>query len=798
MELNLNEQNSEFNINILLSYLRKYWKWFVASVVVCMVCAVVYLHYATQVYQVSAKVLIQDKEKGTFSSQADFLMDFGFQGTNSSVENEIEVLCSKTVVQGAVFDAGLYVKYYVKGFVTDRPIYKGASPVSVQISENDLRALAAPIVLDFTIDNDSTYSVSYEYVNGAEGYDVESAPEQMTSSMYLLHTVKGDILLTANENIAKIDELKVVISPLGSASAGYKGSLVAQPISKTASVAMIAVNDVVPQSGVDFINALINRYNYQTNEDKKVITRKTKEFLDERVEMLNEELALREKNLAEFKKEQQLISPTLDAPSIIENKSVYTKKLEEINLSIDQVEYLKSYVSDTNNDIQPIPAASGMLDNPSLVSFIEAYNKAVLKRNELLRTATESNPAVLALTSEVDELRKMVKDAISTSLAALNMQKESVARIADQYSSRMASAPAIESHLTDMTRERDVKSQLYVMLLQKYEENALAMAITADNLKCIDYATASGPVSPRRSMTLMLALVIGLLIPAIVIYLRELLRTKVETSQDLESLTKLPILGSVPFKRGIVEKQDAIVVKANSNNVMMEAFRSIRTNMQFLSNKKECKVVMFTSTTSGEGKTFISSNLAVSQALLGKKVLLVGLDIRRPRLSEVFSFDRSKPGITSFLADDGKDIESLNGYIVPSGIVPELDLLPAGIVPPNPSELLASENLDIAINYLKDKYDHIIIDTAPIGLVTDSFILSRVADIIVYVTRSNYTEKSNIEFLNSAVAENKLHNVAVVLNAELWEKRKLDGKYKYAYSYYGFGYGNEKGSSSKK
>ena len=796
MENKMNEQNNEFNLRMLLSYVVRYWKWFVASVVICLACAVVYLNYATRVYQISAKVLIQDKEKGTFSSQADFLMDFGFQGTNSSVENEIEVLCSKSVVQGAVADAGLYVKYFVDDFVTDRPIYKAASPVTVYMSENDINSLTTPIVLDFTLNGDSTYSVSYKYKNGGEGLDVESSPELIASSLYLLKTVKGDLLLTTTDK-QKIDGLKVVISPLGSASAVYKGSLVAQPISKTASVAMVSVNDVVPQNGIDFINALINRYNYQTNEDKKIITRKTKEFLDERVEMLNEELALREKNLAEYKKEQQLINPTIDAPRMIENKSVYTKKLEDINLSIEQVRYLKEYVADSKNNRQTIPVIAGKLDNPSLLTFIESYNSSVLKRNDLLRSATESNPAVVALTSEVDEMSRVIKEALATTLEALKMQKESVAQIANQYSNRIASAPAIESRLTDMTRERDVKSQLYVMLLQKYEENALAMAITADNLKCIDNASASGPVAPRRSMTLMLALAVGVLIPSAVIYLRELLRTKIENAADIEVLTQLPIVGSVPFKKGIVEKQDAIVVKANSNNVMMEAFRSIRTNMQFLLKNSGCRVVMFTSTTSGEGKTFVSSNLAVSQALLNKKVLLMGLDIRRPRLSEVFSVNRDKLGITSFLAGDGTDVESLDSYIIPSGISPDLDLLPAGIIPPNPAELLASENLDIAINYLKQKYDYIIIDTAPVGLVTDSFILSRVADIVVYVARSNFTEKNNLEFLNAAVADKKLQNVAVVLNAEQWNKRKLDGKYKYAYSYYGFGYGSGRADKKK-
>lgn len=786
---NKSQEDGDLNLNVILSYLVRYWKWFAVSVGFCLIIAFCYLRCATKVYNASAKVLMQDKEKGTFSSQADVLNDFGFQGVNTSVENEIEVLCSKSVVKGAVLNTGLYIRYSVNGFCSDKPIYKNDSPLQIAILEEDLMNLKSPIVVRLTMSEDSVYNVAYIYENISEGLQIESEPEKITKLPYLLKTVKGDLLLSENEGVSPCGDMTITVNTLDAATAFYKGSLSVQPTSKTASVAIISVNDVVPTNGIEFIDALIASYNHQTNEDKKLIARKTKEFIDGRVDELSEDLARREKVLADYKREQQLINPTIDAPRILEHQSAYTKRLEEVNLAIEQVQYLLDYVNDKKNDKQAIPSVVGLADNAALVSLITTYNKAVAKRKDLLRTATDENPALIAVTEEVENMQHDICDGLETMNKSLLIQRQAASRLAEQYSSRIANTPAIESKLSDLSRERDVKSQLYVMLLQKYEENALAMAVTADNLKCIDSATSSFmPIAPRKHIVILFALIMGVLIPALFLYLRELLRTKVEDIYDVEKLTSLPIIGSIPFKQGLRGKIGAIVVEENHNDMMMEAFRAIRTNLQFLTHKEKGHVIMLTSTTSGEGKTFISSNLAVSLALLGKRVLLMGLDIRCPRLSEVFEVNRMKSGITSFLADSSCELSYLDSLIIPSGVSKNLELLPAGIVPPNPAELLAGNNLDRAIEHLQGCYDYIIMDTAPVGMVTDSLIMSRVADIVVYVARAKFTEKANLEFLNALVADKKLSKTALVLNAEDWEKSKKYGRYKYGYSYYS-GYG---------
>ncbi len=785
------EQDNDFNLNLMLFYIIRYWKYFLLSVFVCFVVAFFYLRCTTNVYNATAKVLLQDKEKGTFSSQVDVLSDFGYQGVNTSVENEIEMLCSKSVVQGAVLNAGLYVKYSIDDFYVDKPIYKENSPVQVAILEEDLMKLQKPLFLHLKLNEDSIYSVSYEY-NNEMGELTKRAPVAMNEYPYLLETEKGELLLSDVPDAPKYKNITIVVHPITSMTSLYKGALSVQPVSKTASVATILVRDVVPMNGVDFINSLIVSYNRQKNDDKQLVARKTKEFIDGRIDEISSDLAKREKTLADYKRDQQLINPTIDAPRVLESKSAYTKQLEAVNLSIEQVQFLLDYVKDGKNALQAVPVA-GMESNSALLSVISKYNTAVSKRNDLQRTATDENPMMIAITEEVRSLHGEIRESLESMKKSLSIQKESLSKLAERYSSRIAQTPAIESKLSDLSRERDIKSQLYVMLLQKYEENALAMAVTSDNLKCIDPASASfAPVSPRRSLVFLIALVVGLAIPSLFLYLKELLRTKIESLSDLERLTDIPIVGSVPLNNKNGVKKSSIVVKENNNDVMMEAFRSIRTNMQFLIKKNEGKVIMFTSTTSGEGKTFVSSNLAVSQALLGKKVLLIGLDVRCPRLSEVFDIHNRKEGITSFLISSPDNTALLDKLVVPSGVSSNLDVLQSGIIPPNPAELLASDNLDIAIEYFKKKYDYIIIDTAPVGLVTDSIIMSRVANAVVYVVRAKYTEKGSLDFISSLISDNKLKNVSIVFNAEDLDSKSKYGKYKYGYSYYGFGYGNEK------
>ena len=791
--LNQEENSSEFNLGLILHHFMLNWKLFAISVVACMCAAAFYIYNSTKVYQVSAKILVQDDEKGSFASQMDVLTDFGFQGNMSNVENEIEVINSYSVVRGAVLDAGLYISYSRPKLIGSAPIYKMSSPVNAVIKESDLENLKSSLNIFLNVNSDSVYEVSYMYENELEALEIESETEKIASFPYLLQTVNGDVLLTRNEEVEEPSDVNINIAPLMSAAASYKSSLSVSPISKTASVAYISARTSVPANGLDFIDAIIVSYNKVTNEDKRQVSQDTKDFIQQRIEVINGELSEKEKNLANYKKSNQLLSPEIDAPQVLRNKDEYV---------MQNSKFLIAFVNNPKNDLQMIPSTMGLTSDASLSTLISKYNVEVVVRNQLLLTATAENPALKLQTETVRGLQNDIREALKAYDASLAAQYQTLKKITDEYTSRLRMSPDMERSLIEITRERDIKSELYVMLLQKYEETALSLAVTANNLRCIDPAMCSAaPIAPRKNMIFAVAFFIGLLLPSAFVYLKELLRTKISNPEEVQELTTLPLIATVPMAASVTARSRAIVVRANHNDIMAEAFRTLRTNLQFLMKKTEGKVIMFTSTTSGEGKTFVSANFAVSLAVLGKKVLMMGVDIRRPRLAEVFNINSKAEGFTSYLCADEKDVAMLDDFIIPSTEIHNLYLLPAGIVPPNPAELLSSPNLDVALNYLSKKFDYVVMDTAPVGLVTDSLILSRVADAVVYVSRVDHTDKSAFEFLNSLVREEKLRNVSVVVNGEDMDKRKrgygYGNKYSTGYTSYEY-YSSDDGTKRKK
>lgn len=788
----LNSKDRSY-LALLLDYFLQYWKLFVVSLVCCLLISFVYLKYANKAYLVNAKVLLKDDKKGTFTSQTDMLADFGFQSTNSNVENEIEVLTSRSVVQAAVKRAGLYVKYVCNGFLADQPIYKTLSPVNVAMEDKDVESLSSTINVKLDLEDDSLYYVSYSYYSVDDNGLFKSEPVKVESYPYAISTELGDILLTENPKGRLFNELTISIYNPSAMASRYQGSLSVSPISKSASVAVISLLDDVSPNGVDFINSLIVSYNIQSNEDKNIVAQKTEEFIGARIKIIGEDLRAQEKNLASYKKENKLINPVADVTRLLENENEYVERLQDINLQLQQVDYLLKFLKDKNNDKQAIPTVIGLSNEPALTALITRYNLEVAKHKQLLATATEENPLVVTTKTNIEYVQKDIINVLETLSSSMNMRKKTLEGLSGEFTQRASQTPAVERVYADLTRERDIKSQLYVMLLQKYEENALALAVTADNLKCIEKASSSSSyVSPNRKTVFVMALFFGLFLPIVFIYLVETLEVKIKRLEDIDKYTKLPVVGCVP-ELSLLKKSGKrhLVVKEGKNDVMAEAFRSIRTNMQFVVQKSTGSVVMFTSTTSGEGKTFISSNYAMSLAMMGKKVLFIGLDIRRPRLTEIFGLSGNKEGITSFLASDGKDMSMLDGYILPSGVSPNLDLLTAGIVPPNPAELLAKDTLDKAIEYLSGKYDYLVLDTAPVGLVSDSLILGRVVDAVVYVVRVKYTQKTDLAFLDRLAEEGKLKNVSIVVNAD--DMNSEGARYgsrskRYGYSYYGYGY----------
>ena len=523
-------------------------------------------------------------------------------------------------------------------------------------------------------------------------------------------------------------------------------------------------------------------YNRQANEDKNTIALRTDKFINDRLGKINAELGKTEGQLQNYKQQNGIVELKMNAGNSVANQNSSELKLAEVETQIELFNTIAREVESSSRNLSQVIPSNVGLDDQSSTSLINKYNELVLERNRLLRSASESSPVVEPLTAQIRELNGNIRRAIGAARQNLQIQRDAVLSQVNKFNEQVAETPQQERMLTQIDRQQEVKSGLYLMLLQKREENNISLAATADKGKLIDDPQLLGKISPKSTSIMLVALLIGLVLPVLVILILQFFRYKIEGHDDVARLTKLPIIADVAIASNKAKGKADIVVHENQNNQMEEIFRSMRTNLQFMLKEGQ-KVVLFTSSTSGEGKTFNAANLSVSFGLLGKKVILVGLDIRRPRLAELFGINDHKHGITNLLVKDNPTIEDIYEQILPSGVNKNLDLLMAGPIPPNPAELIARNSLDIIINLLKEKYDYIMIDTAPVGLVTDTLQIARVADASIYMCRADYTPKSSFNLINALANEKKFPNMAIVLNGIDMSKRK----YSYYYGYGGYG-----------
>ena len=566
--------------------------------------------------------------------------------------------------------------------------------------------------------------------------------------------------------------LKAVIVSPEMAAKQYTKNLTVSQTSKTTTIAELVLNDENPQRALDYLNTLLKVYNRQANEDKNEIAYRTEQFINNRLQKINAELGSTEGQLESYKKRNKVIEMKLNATATIANSDTYAQKLQDANTQVELLNELGKYVNEPGNKYQPIPSNVGLTDESS-TELINQYNKIALERNNALHAASETSPTVTPLTAQLDALTASIKRAMRQAKLGMEIQRNSIAKQAAEYAGQIGNSPEQERVLTQIGRQQEVKSGLYLMLLEKREENSISLAATADKGKIIDAPSFIGKVSPKSSIIMLIALVLGLAIPAGILFLIEFFKYKIEGHEDVIKLTQIPVIADIPVASDAAKKEGKadIVVHQNVNNLMEEIFRGLRTNIQFMLKSDE-KVMMFTSSTSGEGKTFVASNIGISLALLGKKVIMVGLDIRKPRLAELFQIDNHHNGITNLIVRDHNSWEDIQNQILSSGVNSNLDLLMAGPVPPNPGELVTRASLDNIIDQLKNHYDYVILDTAPVGLVNDSLQLGRLANLCVYVCRADYTPKASFGMINGLNAEKKLPNMCLVLNGVDLSKKK--------------------------
>lgn len=791
-----NEEKSSFDFATIYTALILNWKWFVLSLIICMGAAHIYLRYATPIYQSAAKLLIKDDEgSGSSFKGSNSIMsatNLGIISNSNGIDNEMEILKSRTLAQQTVYDLKLYVNYRHEGKLKDHVLY-GDQEVNIDMDLEHLKKLNAPMNLKITREGRNYHVTGSYYVpidNNSFKPEAVNIDKTFSALPATIGTRVGVVRFTQNGNYMLRDgeSLKATMIAPEIAAGKYVGNLNVTESSKTTTIVDLVLNDEIPQRAIDYLKQLAIVYNRQANEDKNEIAVRTEQFINQRLEKINAELGSTEGQLENYKKRNNMVELKTNATQAVANADQYAQKLSEANTQVALLDELTKYMNEPSNRHQPIPSNVGLSD-ASATSLINEYNKIALQRNQLLHSASENSPTVTPLTAQLDDLNSSIKRAMTQARAGLKIQRNSIAAQAGKYEGQINNTPEQERMLTQIGRQQEVKSGLYLMLLQKREENSISLAATADKGKLIDTPVFTGKVTPKNSIIMLIALILGLAIPAGILFLLEFFRYKIEGHNDVEKLTNLPIIADVAIASERAKTKADIVVHENKNNLIEEIFRSLRTNLQFLL-KQHDKVIMFTSTTSGEGKTFIASNVAISFALLGKKVVLVGLDVRKPRLAELFEIDDHHHGITNLLVKDEVNWSDVKEQIIPSGINDKLDILMAGPIPPNPGELVTRESLDQTMEQLKEHYDYILIDTAPVGLVTDTLALGRISNATVYVCRADFTQKASFGLINSLSMEKKLPNMSIVLNGVDLSKKKYG--YYYGYGKYGkYGkYGN--------
>lgn len=780
------QEQSSLNYQQILRTLILNWKWFVLSLVICVGIAAIYLRYTTPVYQATTKLLVKDNDsnqRGRAGNSIAQAANLGIMVNTNGFDNEIEILKSRLLAEQTVRDLKLYVNYYRKGKFKKYNAYH-ANPINVDLDPTHLEMLHAPINLTVKYE-DGKYHITGKYTV-VRAMETKGIPYEIDKSFnHLPATIatKVGLLSFANTTQPMLrdgESMMVTIVSPNMMSYRYEKGLSVSAVSKTTTIAQLTLNDEVPARATDYLRHLAVVYNRQANEDKNEVAKRTEEFINGRLEKISGELGSTEGSLEIYKKQNRVTDIKLNTGQVLQNTDLYQQKLAESQIQVELITSLRETMN-KNNDYGVLPANVGITD-ASVTGLITRYNEIALKRSATLNSASETSPAVVPLTNQLDELRRSINEAMNQAMMNAEIQRNKVSQQLDRYSGQVTETPEQERILTQIGRQQEVKSALYVMLLQKREENSISLAATADKGKLIDMPEVTGKISPKSSIILLLALVLGIAIPAGIFFLLQLLRYKIEGHEDVEKLTKLPIIADVAVASETAKTKANIVVHENQNNMMEEIFRTMRTNLQFTMKEDE-KVILFTSTTSGEGKTFNTANLAISFALLGKRVLLVGLDIRKPRLSELFELHDSTHGITNLLVKDSPTWEDIQKQTVASGINDNLEILMAGPFPPNPSELVARKSLDTIMATLREHYDYILIDTAPVGLVTDTLQIGRIADTTVYVCRADYTSKDSFNLVNSLAESQKLPNMSIVINGIDMSKKKYG--YYYGYGKYG-------------
>lgn len=768
---------TSFSIEELIKTIFRNWYWFVISIFLALAVGALHIKISPKIYKREATILVKDSRKGGSSDILAFQDLLGAGRRN--VDNELFVIQSRRLMEEVVDILHLETNYQQVGTLTNTDLYN-CSPIEATVID-DCEDISCSF--EVTLLGDNRISLT-EFA--AIGIKTRQDRKMVVEGRFCdtLTTPVGKIRICKTDYMNPDFEGKKLIVGKGSrkgVASKYRKAVISAVANKQASIINLSINDNVPQRAEDVLNTLIEVYNNDAIRDKQKIAEVTAEFIDERLEIISKDLGAVDEEIEEFKKENKLFDLEAEGKRILTESSAYRTEGLSVENQLHIAKFVSNYLKDESksNSLIPVTSSFSGASGSALNTQIGEYNRVVLQRERLVSEGSSSNPVLINLTGTLEAMRSTILSALESHISALDIQLKNIRNAESRADNRISVAPSQEKRYLSIARQQRIKEELYLYLLNKREENSLTIVITESNARIVDPAFGSTrPIAPRTLVVLLAALIIGFLIPFGIIYIYMLLNTTVKSRKDIERFLTAPYLGDVPAATGGINSR-GVAVRENGRDSISESFRMLRTNMNFMNiNGTPSKVIQVLSTMPHAGKTFISTNLAVTMAMAGKKVLLVDLDLRRRTLTKQLGHRSDPNGMSAYMSGSVNSIEQI---ISNSGMHDNLDMIYAGLQPPNPAEMLMSTRIDELFEKLREMYDHIIIDSVPAMSVADGIITNRLADICLYIVRENSSDIRQLPDVERLYLDKKIKNMCVVLNGST--SKRGYGYYTYTYTY---------------
>ena len=768
----ISESDDTLNIKVEFEKYIIHWKWFLLGVFLAITLAFLYLRYTTPQYSAKAVILIKENQKGGISAEMKAFEDLGILGgSTNNIDNEIEIIKSRKIIGDVIKKLNYTVSYFSSGRVIESELYNKKTPILIDFIKKD----SVFYELDTVLKVLPISNTKFKLIN----QDDEEVSTHLFNEIIESNNLTFRVINNFKDQKETLKtEIKIVVKKLNGLINSYQSGVNISVANKNSSVINLTLNNTVKDKAEDFLDALILLYNEDAISDKNIVSEKTKNFIDDRLDTIGKTLKDINNNLKNFKVDNKLTDIKAEAGLVLQILTENNTQIIESKIKLSLIQSLNKELENQEGKEEGVLPASLVPEDVTIAQLISEYNRLILERKRAIRTgATRINAIVVNLTEQIEGLKSSLNKSLQNSEKGIQIKLNQLEKEDLKIKAKISSVPTQELKLQDIRLEQEIISGLYSYLLKKKEETAISLAVTVANAKIIDKAYGSStPISPKRNSVYLAAFVLGMVIPFAILYLKNLFDTKIHNKKDVEKAISIPFLGDVP-KSDLKEK---IVVRGDARSSIAEAFRLIRTNLDFMlaNSKSKSNTIFITSTTSGEGKSFISINIAASLALSGKKVLLLGMDLRAPKVTQYLGLSDRK-GVTNYITDDDLSIADL---IFSIDEIKSLDIISSGVVPPNPAELLMTKRVENLFTIVKEEYDYIIVDTAPVNLVTDTLLIAKYADMFMYVARANYLDKRLLSIPQSLYKEKRLPNMAMILN-------DTDPKRSYGYGYGGYGYG---------